>query len=374
MPENLRMALLVAGIILFILYAALISFYNKWWSRLEEYEPGTGYASVFISVIVAARNEEKSLPGLLKRLGAQTYAQNKFEVIVVDDGSTDGTASVAGSAGGNVRLHSLNGGSKKMAISKGVELASGDLIVTTDADCLPPPSWLATIADFYEETGAAFIAAPVAYLPQKNLLHYFQALDFLTLQGITAASVSSGFHSMCNGANLAYKRTAFFDVNGFTGIDQVASGDDMLLMHKIRKSFPEGVKYMLSGDAVIETSPMHTWKDFFWQRMRWASKSSHYGDSRILLSLLLVYFLNFYFLVLIVAGFWDSKYWSLAAIGWILKFAIELPFVHAVAKFYRQQYLLPWFFLMQPLHIIYTVVVGLFSQLGGYYWKGRKLK
>ena len=120
--------------------------------------------------------------------------------------------------------------------------------------------------------------------------------------------------------------------------------------------------------------PMLSWVDFFWQRIRWASKSAHYGDPKIFLSLLLVYLINLYFIVLVIAGFWNSMYWSLAVTAWIVKFAIELPFVFSVAKFYEQRYLLPWFFLMQPLHIIYTVVIGLLSQFGSYYWKGRKLK
>lgn len=375
MPENIRMGLLVAGMVLFVLYAALIFFYKQAWDRLESFDSKDPGTNVFISLIIAARNEEKNLPLLLSSLQAQSYPKHLYEVIVIDDSSTDGTAGLVSSAGiENLRSYSFEGGSKKAAINKGIELAQGELIVTTDADCFASSEWLATIAAFYRQTDAAFIAAPVAYAPKRNLLHYFQALDFLTLQGITAASVSSGFHSMCNGANLAYKRSAFYSVNGFAGIDRLASGDDMLLMHKIKKTFPHKVRYMLSKDAIVATYPMPAWKDFFWQRMRWASKSSHYGDPKIFLSLLLVYLLNLYFVVLFVAGFWESKYWSAIVLAWIVKFAIELPFVHSVSKFYQQQYLLPWFFLMQPLHIIYTVVVGLFSQLGGYYWKGRRLK
>jgi poly-beta-1,6-N-acetyl-D-glucosamine synthase len=371
------MVLLSAGMILFVLYALLIGLYSHWWKKLPEaYNVSAGLdPGVFLSVIVPARNEEKSLPFLLSALETQSYPGHQFEVIVVDDGSTDGTASmVKEKAGANIRLLSINGGSKKKAIEAGIASARGQLIVTTDADCIPPQNWLLSIADFYKDTGAAFIAAPVKYTPRKTALDYFQTLDFLTLQGITAASVSSGFHSMCNGANLAYERSAFFAVNGFAGIDHLASGDDMLLMHKIKKAFPGRVRYKKAYDAIVETLPMQSWKDLFWQRIRWASKSAHYGDPKIFLSLLLVYLVNLYFFVLVIAGFWNNTYWSLAVTAWILKFAIELPFVYSVAKFYEQLYLLRWFFLMQPIHIIYTVVVGLLSQSGSYYWKGRKLK
>jgi hypothetical protein len=105
---------------------------------------------------------------------------------------------------------------------------------------------LQTIAAFYEKNNAAFIAMPVRYYSNKNFLEIFQSLDFMTLQGITGASVYKKFHSMCNGANLAYSKKIFFEVDGFTGIDTIASGDDMLLMHKIFKHNPEKVFFLKS--------------------------------------------------------------------------------------------------------------------------------
>ncbi len=368
------MALLLAGLSLCIMYAVLIKFYEHWWRRLPEFE-GKNEGVAMISVIIAARNEEGNLPALLTCLDKQLYSKEHFEVIIVDDDSSDRTADIAAaSLMPNLQLTHSQGGSKKMAIDAGIRIAKGELVVTTDADCLPPPGWLSTMADFYQTHHSAFIAAPVSYLPRKGLLNYFQTLDFVILQGITAASVAAGFHSMCNGANLAYKRSAFFQVNGFSGIDHIASGDDMLLMHKISKEFPRQVHYLRSREAIVQTAPAGSWKEFFWQRMRWSSKSSHYGDKKIFLTLLLVYVFNLIFIVLAIAGFWNQAHWSTAVILWIAKSAIELPFVHAVARFYGQQYLVPWFFLMQPLHILYTVVVGLLSQFTGYYWKGRRLK
>src|SRR5687768_6658540 len=126
-------------------------------------------------------------------------------------------------------------------------------MVITDADCIPPQGWLKTMAGFYKTTGAVFIAAPVKFLMKNSLLHIFQSLDFMMLQGITAASVASGAHSMCNGANLAYSRQAFLDANGFDGIDQIASGDDMLLMYKIWKRQPTKVMYVKSREVIMQT-------------------------------------------------------------------------------------------------------------------------
>ena len=206
---------------------------------------------------------------------------------------------------------------KKKAIEKGIAAASGDLIITTDADCIPPPDWLQTIVSFKEKTNAVFVVAPVVFDCNSQMVQVFQAMDFMVLQGITGASVYKKIHSMCNGANLAYERKVFYEVDGFTGIDHIASGDDMLLMHKIAKKYPDRIHYLKSTDAIVSTKPMKSWSTFFNQRIRWASKAMHYNDKRIFWVLLLVYLFNLSFLVLLVAGFWNHSTGYFLLIAWI---------------------------------------------------------
>jgi len=374
------MFLLLLSLLLFTLYAALIFFYKKGWDGLTEYNPSKiDEKGPFISVIIAARNEEKNIGNLLQSLSAQTYPANFFEVIVVDDHSEDGTAAeVNRFAGGNIKLVSLTGdaalSSKKKAIEKGVAAAAGELIVATDADCTAPVGWLSTIASFYLQKNFFFMAAPVAYKGNNTLLHRFQTLDFITLQGITASSVASGFHAMCNGANLGYSKQAFIDVAGFKDIDKVASGDDMLLMYKIWKTHPKGVHYLKSKEAIVTTRPMPTWKEFFWQRIRWASKTTYYQDKKVFWALLLIYLFNLQFFVLVVSGFFNYWYWLLALVLLLAKPFVEVFLFYKAARFYNQQNLLPYLFLYQPLHVAYTVSIGLLSQFGTYKWKGRRTK
>lgn len=361
------------------LYGGLILFYAYHWRRLPLYLPGEAAPHTFLSVVVAARNEEEALPLLLQKLQGQSYPQELFEVIIVDDFSTDATARVVAPyltervrliQPGTEAAHS----SKKKAIEAGVTTAKGDLIVITDADCLPPPRWLESMASFYSEQNPVFIAAPVKFLHDHSLLQVFQATDFMVLQGITAASTAANFHTMCNGANLAYTGTAFKEVNGFSGIDAVASGDDMLLMYKIWKKHPDRVRYLKSEEAVMATEPMKTWRQFYNQRKRWASKTMHYDDYRITATLALVYLVNVLFVVLLVATLLNPSYWKLVLGYLVVKTGIEFPFVAAVARFYGEQSLLKYFPLLQPLHIGYTVSVGFLSQLGKYEWKGRQTK
>lgn len=371
------MIVLAILIFLFILYAALIIFYWRSWKAIPVFTPGPEAPSIRLSIIIPARNEEENIAALLRALEQQTYPRQLFEIIVIDDHSTDRTADIVRQFN-QVTLLQLKEDAinsyKKKAIAAGIAAAKGELIVTTDADCLPLPGWLAMIAAFKQETGAVFIAAPVAFQCNSSLLQIFQAMDFMVLQGITGAAVYRKHLSMSNGANLAYERNMFYEVEGFAGIDHIASGDDMLLMHKIARAYPEKVYYLKSSNAIVSTAPMKTWKAFFNQRIRWASKATQYNDPRILPVLALVYLYNLSFLLLAIAGFWQPVYFLYAVILLVLKTLAELPLFISLAGFFHKRWAIKLFPLFQPLHILYTIMSGLFGQFGKYEWKGRKIK
>ncbi|HVT86694.1 MAG TPA: glycosyltransferase [Chitinophagaceae bacterium] len=368
---------LIIIILLFLGYAILMIYYWRNWRTVPEFVPSHSERKTRISVIIPARNEEVSISLLLQHLRQQSYPKDLFEIIVVDDHSTDKTAEIV-KGFQEVKLILLKEDNinsyKKKAIEAGIAASKNEWIVCTDADCLPPADWLDTIAAFREKQNSMFIAAPVMYANDKSLLQVFQSLDFLVLQGITAVAVHKNSLTMCNGANVAYERKAFEEVNGFSGIDKIASGDDMLLMHKIWKKYPQSVHYLKSRSAIVVTTPAKTWKEFFNQRIRWASKALYYDDKRIFPVLLLVYLFNLLFLILLVAGCWNNYYWIYCVGLWILKTAIELPFVTAVASFFGKRSLVKYFFFLQPLHIFYMIISGLLGQFGTYEWKGRKVK
>jgi cellulose synthase/poly-beta-1,6-N-acetylglucosamine synthase-like glycosyltransferase len=369
---------LLITLIFLLLYSILIFYYLNAWSKLDEYTPSATVNNGLLSVIIPARNEEKNIANLLNALAQQTYPKEFFEVIIVDDFSEDGTADIVR----KFRLPNLtliqpeisSQSSKKKAIEAGINKAAGELIITTDADCVPSKYWLEKINNFYVATDAAFIAAPVKFSHNQSFLQIFQSLDFLTLQGITAASVGSDLYAMCNGANLAYKKEAFENVNGFEGIDKVATGDDMLLMHKIRGKYPGKIFYLKSKEAITYTQPMLSWKEFFMQRKRWASKTLVYDDYKIIAVLGFVYLLNCLFIALIIASLFNAFYWWFVVGFWLAKTIIEFPFIKDVAKFYEEKTVTKYLWLFQPVHIMYTVFIGIASQFGKYEWKGRKTK
>jgi len=371
------MVFLLFFLLLFICYGSLIFYYWQAWSAIPIFNADQDVASIFMSIIVPARNEEKNIANLLEALQHQDYPSASFEIIVVDDHSSDSTPEIV-KRYPHARLLKLEddhiNSYKKKAIENGIAAASGELIITTDADCIPGPGWLRTIAGFKERTNALFIVAPVTLHSNSAFVQVFQAMDFLVLQGITGASVFKKFHSMCNGANLAYERRVFFEVDGFKGIDHIASGDDMLLMHKFAAKYPHKIHYLKSEAAIVSTLPMPTLWSFFNQRIRWASKATYYTDKRIFWVLLLVYVFNFVFAVMLVAGFWNHFYWLYLFFAILLKTLVELPFVLAIAKFFSKQWIVRYFLFFQPLHILYTIFAGFFGQLGSYEWKGRRVK
>jgi cellulose synthase/poly-beta-1,6-N-acetylglucosamine synthase-like glycosyltransferase len=369
--------------LLLIVYAVLIDYYRRAWNKLSVFSGSDFSPRTNISIIIAARNEENNINVLLDSLCQQSYPTELTEVIIVDDHSEDNTWSLLNNyPAGNRRFSFIKladhinkddriASHKKKAIETAISQATGTLIVTTDADCLFHPDWLLTIARFYETHSAKFIAAPVKIKTTRSLLAIFQTLDFLTLQGITGASVYKRIHSMCNGANLAYEKDAFNEVGGFLGIDNLPSGDDMLLMHKIYKKYPNQVYYLKHESAIVTTAATSSWKSFFQQRIRWASKADSYDDKRIFWVLLLVYSINLSFLALGVAAFFDTIWAFFFLLFLLAKILIEFPFVNTVAAFFRQQMLMNYFILMQPLHILYTIIAGWLGKFGSFEWKGR---
>lgn len=378
---------LFAFLVLMILYAVIIDSYRRSWNQIPIPENGLRIPTSHVSVVIALRNEAANVKKLLDCLSQQKYPDHLVEYILVDDFSTDETAQIIQDyqAGVSkqiilVSLKEIYGSEqsiqshKKRAIEAGINRSKGSIIVTTDADCRFSANWLTELINYFELKQACFVAAPVKINPVNNFLGVFQALDFLTLQGITGAVVSTNRMTMCNGANLSYLKQAFLDVNGFDGIDNIASGDDMLLMHKIYLQNPNKIFYLKHPDAIVETDPVDSWKGFFQQRIRWASKADKYQDKRIFKTLLLVYLVNVCFLIIGVASFFNSTWFFFFILLLLAKTIIEFPFVNAVSLFFGQQYLMKYFVFLQPIHILYTIVAGWLGKFGSFEWKGRVIK
>jgi cellulose synthase/poly-beta-1,6-N-acetylglucosamine synthase-like glycosyltransferase len=372
--------------ILTIMYAVILMAYRFWFGKMQLFQfnqieaLSPGQPATQFTVIIPARNEAANIKACVDSILNQDYPTDAFEIIVIDDFSEDDTAFIVTALSqqySQVRLiqladHCKDGETlayKKKAIEIAVTEAKGDWILTTDADCIVPKKWLLLYNAYIQEHQPCFVAAPVMFIKTAGILNQFQVLDFLALQGITAAAVGAGKHSMSNGANLGFEKTAFIAVGGYQGVDHIASGDDMFLMHKMKQTLHKPVGYLFHPDAIVLTAAMDTWKSFIMQRIRWASKARYYDDRSITMVLTLVYFFNLSFVLLAFMGSWSTLLIALA-----FKTFFELFFLDPVAKFFRLQPELKHFVLYQPIHIVYNIAAGLFGQLKTYSWKGRKVK
>lgn len=376
------MAVWIISALFTLLYATLMLLYRKGWLEQPVFNKTDTAPQTKISIIIPARNEEDNIGMCLDAILAQDYPEHLYEVIVVDDHSTDKTADIVKEyKEQNIRCIQLADHTsdttiayKKKALSLGIAASAGDLIITTDADCTAGSKWLYNMSAIYRQEKPVMIVAPVDFTNDGSVVQLFQSLDFMSMQGITAASHKLGLGNMSNGANLAFTKAAYNAVDGYKGIDHLASGDDYLLMMKLNYAYPGRISYLKSQDVIVKTAPQPDWGSFIQQRIRWASKSGKYDDKRLTGILMLVYVYNVLMLVVGIAGIFNLSYLLLFVGMLLVKTEVEIFYLLPVAKFFKKRKELLYFPLLQPLHIIYIVSAGLLGFVGVYKWKGRKVK
>lgn len=322
---------------------------------------------VKVSVLIAARNEEKNIEKLLESLKKQSFPKELFEVIIVNDHSIDNTDEIINDFINknkelDVKLLKAEKKGKKHAISQALHNAINELVIVTDADCVLNDLWIESIVGFYQEEKCKMILAPVLLSPAENLFEKMQVLEHLSLIGSTAGSASIGFPVMCNGANMAYERKAALEVEKFRKDFDIPSGDDMFLLEQFVKCYGHNnVKFLLSKSAVVKTKTCKTIKDFFRQRRRWVSKTKSYTSWKVIVTALIVLFFNLSIISLLVSAFFVPALWSIYILLILLKFFIDFPLLKNITNFMNQGSLLKW---VLPLEIIYPFYV-VFTALSG---------
>jgi len=344
------------------------------------FNSATNQFKTTVSVLIAARNEEEKIKNTIQDILAQDYPAHLFQLIVVDDHSTDHTSEIVLSfADPRVKLIILNekkplNSYKKKAITEAIKLSDSELIISTDADCRMGSSWIKTIVSFYESGDYKMVSSPVAYFEEKNIFEEMQSLEFLFLIGLGASGIGNGTPTTCNGANLAYRRDIFHDLNGFQGIDDLASGDDELFMHKVASAYPKGIGFCKSRDAIVYTHAKANLDEFIQQRKRWASKSTKYKNKGIVVLGVMIWLFNFSIIVTALAGFIDPIYWMMPVVSICLKMLAELVFLIPVCRFAGRLKLLWYQPLLTIIHIFYLVYIGIAGNSGKYRWKGRLVR
>jgi biofilm PGA synthesis N-glycosyltransferase PgaC len=370
---------LIIAICMAMAYAGLLLYYRKHWLTIPEtYRPEDTSGLPRVSVVIVAHNEGRNIERTLNGILRQQYPSDKFEVLVIDDHSTDETASIVRQIEHpGLKFFVLRDypdyiqapAYKKSAIALAVDLAQHENIVVTDADCYHPPGWLATVMHHFTEHKAVFQTAPVLPGAGPGHIHHtwlpmMQELEGLMLIGITGAGIQSGLHDLANGANMAFTLTAFREVGGYADNTHIASGDDLFLAEKMRRAYPDGVTFVKSADAAVQTDVKHNWDDLLRQRRRWAGKNKslqHKTISRIWMFVGIYHIAALFFglqAILLVHPAWP--FWIML----MVKLAADYALLDPVATYFRRTHLLSMYVPLQFQYAWYLFRLGI-SMLTG---------
>lgn len=364
-----------------LIYCLLILFYFFGWNKLRPEGISTIPNMPGISIIVAARNEEGQIQKLIESIGNQNYPSGKFELLIINDGSEDQTVEKAKSSFLNFHNHqfrivdlpesSRNPSSpKKSALNYGIKNAQHDLIITTDADCWMGPDWIGSIINHFTANGSDMIIAPVL-ISGSGISGKFQELEMAGLLGLTAGSLSLNRPILCNGANLFFRKKKFFELDGYSGSEDLASGDDIFLLQKM---LGKGrITFIKNKEAVVFTSSKDDLSELFFQRKRWASKwnKTNIGFSKF--NGVTVFIFNFLLIAVLLLSMINSHLAIFVFSAWGIKVIIDFLFLYLILTFFKKKDLLLYFLPLQILYPFYTLLMGLISNTGGYRWKNRDL-
>ncbi|CAH1001506.1 hypothetical protein LEM8419_02409 [Neolewinella maritima] len=364
--------------LLALVYGLWQAYNFYYWRRAAAVRYPATTERLTIAILVPFRNEAAHLPALVASLRQQDYPTDRYEIVLLDDHSTDGGAAGARELYPDIRIVRLQDhpdyhtdvAHKKAALRLGMDSTSAQLIVTTDADCRWPAGVLSEL-NRIAAAGYDVVLGPVGIAPVYDACSAFQALDVLGYQLFTAATAAAGTPALANGAHFAFRRTAFEGVGGYTGVDHLPSGDDVLLLHKFVAA---GLRIACATSPAVQvtTKPEAGWRAMLLQRIRWAGKAGNYGSTALSVAQGLAFLTSLGILVGLLWGLFDSRFLWAAAVAWLFKGVADAVLLRSVSRHYGRGALMRWYALAQLIYPFYLVGVGTAALLGvKVAWKGR---
>ena len=342
----------------------------------------------FITVIIACRNEENNILNIIEDVKNQDFDKQRFEMIVVNDHSEDSTLKIlekSAKSWENLKIICMNEGEqgKKNAIKKGISCANGSVILCTDADCRIGRNWIKTILSNFTNKKIKFVSGPVKYSSENNFLNKFQSLELISLVSSGAAAMQRKKSTICNGANLAYRKSIFLEVNSYDS-NSAVSGDDVFLMHHVKVKYPSGIRFVKDREAIVKTDAQPNLKSFINQRKRWTAKSSSYTDWDTISVSILVLLINVSIVVLSVLSIlsaitphesvilFSTKFLLLFVL--FFKYISDYNFLIPVLKFFRRRDLAIWILPFEIIYSFYIFFIVIYSFSTKFEWKGRNFR
>jgi len=237
-----------------------------------------------------------------------------------------------------------------------------------------PENWVENISQSFHDKQVKMVFGSVKIAGGESFFERLQTIEFASLMGVSAATQNLGFPTMCNGANLAFRKSVFLEVKGYEGNFDIPSGDDEFLMRKISQDFPDGIRWLDSPETVVITAPQASFNSFIQQRRRWAGKWKHNSSP---LSKALAFFVLMFqavFLILLFLSLSGIVPWKMALFLFGIKLVLEYMFIFQISDFLKSAWSLLDFLLLQFLYPPYVLFIGITTQFTPYQWKGRQWK
>lgn len=367
-----------AALLLFYIYFILSIYFGLNKHSLIEHPK---VLDEFVSLLIPFRNESENILKSLDSIENQTYPKDKFEVIYINDSSSDDSLSKLMSAekSSNVIVISLPddflpNAHKKRAMRFGIENCKGEIIVTTDADCIHQKDWLETMLSYYDgDTG--FISGPVEFLKGNSLFSKIQRIEFAGLILAGAGLIGINKPAICNAANASYRKSSYKSVNGFDDNLHLSSGDDEILMQKIWRKGKDKIKFCMNRKAVVLSASNKTFSQFYHQRKRWASKGLFYINKFLILKLVFLFLFYLGLIAQLIVGFIYSPVFLITfLISFLIKMIMEYAVLKKGVKLLFDKDLLKPFLITELLHIPYIVLFSITGAFGKFKWKDRTIK
>ncbi len=329
----------------------------------------------FFSIVIPFKNEEEHLNDLLFSIQQLDYPLSMFEVILVNDASTDTSVKIIDKYKKVLPIKLLQNkiktkSPKKDALEIGIAKAKYDWIITTDADCIVSPDWLLSYDAAISEHHPTMIIAPVKFKDSNLFLDFFQQIEFIGLQGMTIGSLGIKQAFLSNGANMGFEKHGFYEVGAYQGNKHLPSGDDVFLLEKFYRRYPNQIVFLKNHHAIVQTATQKTWKNLIQQKIRWASKTKEYRSFFPKMLGLSILLMNVTFMLCLVESIFFHH--TQCLIFLFSKLIIDFVYLKIINLFYRvkMNYLFYFFsFLLYPIYFIFLTIKSLD---GNFEWKGNK--
>ncbi len=365
-----------------LFFTVIYSYFLLWclngWKNNRMSVHRTNLSALTVDVIIAIRNEERSILQLLELLSDQSYVKSNYRIIVVDDHSNDNSATIVKDFFGKHLslkgiLLSAESEGKKAAISQAIRHSTAELILTTDGDCTIGKNWIRSMVEPFSDQNISFVAGPVLLTGGNGLIALLQRMEMIGLTGIAGASILKHRAMMCNGANLCFRKSAYEKVQGYSG-SSFASGDDTQLMRKFHSEDPKQLTFVRSVSALVKSHSEKNLGSFWQQRRRWATKIPFTLSFFTVFIAIVSWLVHSGLLVGLIFSFFYPSILLFFLIAVALKFFTEILFLKRVGRDLDQKTNSLLILLIQPFYWLYITLVGIAVPFATYEWKGRKLK